>query len=62
MEQRAMIRFFTLKGVFTCDITIEPGLTCSGEPLCDDRRSGRLLINDLAEAIASMLQERFFVP
>jgi transposase len=80
MEQRAVIRFFTLKGLPSRAIAAELESVYAGEALalstvkkwrkrfaqgrtalCDDPRSGRPLMNDLAEAIASMLKERPFL-
>jgi transposase len=80
MEQRAVIRFLTLKGldpqtifteltsVYHDDVPALPTIYkwharfCNGRTdLSDDPRSGRPKKSDLADAIASMLQERPFV-
>jgi transposase len=80
MEQRALIRFFTLKGLKAKEIRAELELVYGPEALAlltvkkwrkrfhegrtdliDNRRPGRPVTHDLAEAIQSMLAERPFL-
>jgi hypothetical protein len=80
MEQRAIIRFLTLKGLKAREIRAELESVYGPEALArstvrkwrkrfqegrtdliDDRRPGRPITHDLAEAIQSMLAERPFL-